>query len=204
MHRNMLDLCSGTGGASQAFFENPNWDVMRIDNNPLVSMSDSQYYVPGTYHMDLLETYPEDIAVDFDFIWASPTCTGFSNAYSAPMPTARREKKEYEPDMTLVQKCLDIIRWQNPKYWVIENVSGSSKYISKLLGRPPRQIIGPFFLWGNFPFISLSRDFEHRKADLKLSTDHPLFTTIKARIPYEISEAFLDAHENQMTLEDFL
>lgn len=201
---NMLDLCSGTGGASEAFLEHPLWDVLRIDNNALVSDPESIYYVPFTWQKDILTLTPQEIPVDFDFIWASPTCTEFSNAYSAPMPTARRKGEEFEPDMSLVERCLDFIDYHKPKYWVIENVSGSSKYISELIGKPPRQIIGPFFLWGNFPFISLPNDWEHRKQDLSLSTDHPLFTTIKAKIPIEISEAFLDAHECQLTLEDFL
>ncbi len=32
----MLDLCSGLGGASQPMVDS-NWDVLRIENNPLLS-----------------------------------------------------------------------------------------------------------------------------------------------------------------------
>ena len=30
----VLDLCSGLGGASEAFVKDPYWDVVRIENNP--------------------------------------------------------------------------------------------------------------------------------------------------------------------------
>ena len=32
----VLDLCSGLGGFSSAFVNDPSWEVMRIENNPLL------------------------------------------------------------------------------------------------------------------------------------------------------------------------
>ena len=206
----MLDLCSGLGGASQAFLE-AGWDVTRIENNPLLATPSGGYYVQNTHNIDVfdfdyirnpIETI-EIFNKKYDFVWASPTCTGFSNAYAAPMPTDRRNNEKYQPDMSLVLKCHEIIQRINPKNWVIENVSGSSKYISKSLGMPPWQIIGPFFLWGRFPFVSVNRDLDHRKGDNCRHSEDPLKSVIKAKIPIEISRAFLDALTNQKTLVDF-
>ena len=207
--RRMLDLCSGLGGASEAFLR-AGWDVVRIDNDPLLSTPSAGYYVENTHNIDVFDydyirspiEHRQLFNQEYDFVWASPECTGFSNAYSAPMPTARRNGEEYEPDMSLVLKCHEIIKKINPKYWVIENVSGSSKFITKALGMPPWQIIGPFFLWGKFPLLRDS--IKYRKAGRDKHSDNPLKSVYKAKIPLEISEAFLDSMTNQSTLEEFI
>jgi hypothetical protein len=118
------------------------------------------------------------------------------------MPTARREGLDYVPDMSLVLKCYEIIKELNPRCWVIENVSGSSKFISKALNQPPWQIIGPFFCWGRFPFIQ-NADTDHSKRERAKHSSHPLRAVYKAKIPISISESFLDALTNQTTLRDF-
>ena len=33
----VLDLCSGLGGASEAFVNHPHWEVIRIENNELLA-----------------------------------------------------------------------------------------------------------------------------------------------------------------------
>ena len=195
----MLDLCSGLGGASEAFVR-AGWEVVRIENNPVLASKDSGYYVPYTIEDDVRLPTAGYFwkTLHYDLVWASPPCVEFSNAYSAPKPTAIRNGEEFEPDMTIVRSCYNIIRKLRPKYWVIENVSGSSKHITKELGFPPWQIVGPFFLWGKFPRIHIDYDWTHRKADLE--TSHELKANHKAKIPLEISEAFLDVLENQTTL----
>ena len=35
--KTMVDMFSGLGGASEAFFQSKNWVVWRYDNNPLLS-----------------------------------------------------------------------------------------------------------------------------------------------------------------------
>ena len=198
----MLDLCSGLGGASEAFVR-AGWEVVRIDNNPLIANKDMGYYVPYTMQEDVLAPELDYFWKDlyYDFIWASPPCVEFSNAYSAPKPTAQREGRDFKPDMSIVKACHEIIKDLKPRYWVIENVSGSSKFISDELKMPPWQIVGPFFLWGKFPRICMEYDWTHRKADHEKTSTHPLAANIKARLPLEISEAFLDAFQNQTTLE---
>ena len=146
------DLCSGLGGWTEAFVQNE-WVVCRIENNP-----DLQY-VPFTLELDVLEweQWVDDLPKP-NVIVASPPCREFSNAYSAPGPVARRTGEQFEPNMDVVRACLDIIDYMKPSYWCLENVQGSQGWFLPLIGAR-RQKIGPFYLWGNFPLISIPPTF---------------------------------------------
>ena len=196
--RVIWDLFSGFGGASQAFADDPMWKVFRFENNSDLAS------VPHTHILDVLawrewiKVYPKP-----DFIWASPPCLEFSQAYNAPAPRAQRAGVSFEPNMEFVLAALDIIGEVEPTNWCIENVKGAIKPFSKtyMLGEP--QHYSPFFLWGNLPPLILPRDFKHfkHKQDKRWS---PLRSNHKAKIPIEISLAVKDAIENQKTLEDFI
>jgi len=202
--RRMLDIYSGLGGASEAFIK-AGWEVHRLENNLLLTDLESEYYVPGTTHQDVLEwPFHELPSGYYDFIWASPPCREFSTAYAAPRSVAARNNEEYEPNMQLVTKAKEIIDWFQPTYWVIENVSGASKYISKLLQVPPRQIVGPFFLWGNFPFITMDYDWTHSKADGDTWSTDPIRTNRRGKIPFELSNKFLLAITNQSQITEWM
>ena len=194
----MLDLCSGLGGASQPMIDN-DWEVLRVENNPLLSE------VPNTAMMDIMnyDFLLMKEADDVDLIWASPPCLQFSVAYSAPKSIAKRENKPYSPDLSLMKKCLEIISWAQPRYWVIENVIGAIKDFNPILG-PPRQIIGPFALWGNFPFIHLDSDFSHRKYDHDVSAKNPLRANIRAIIPYPLADSLRKSIEEQRSILEWV
>ena len=189
---NVLDLYSGFGGASEAFLEAGD-HVLRIENNPLLSS------VPATTMMDVQELEDflyeharrDGIPIKPDLIWASPPCLEFSQAYDAPGPRARRAGIEFEPDMRLVESAITIIEILQPKWWVIENVRGAIPHFADRLGEP-RQNVGPFVLWGRFPELRLSKDFQHRKADHD-KRHSPLRSNHRARIPLEVSQALRTA-----------
>lgn len=193
-NRRMLDLCSGYGGASEAFLR-AGWDIVRIEINTDFAN------VPGTVIQDILDdSFEYWDELPFDFIWSSPPCLEFSAAYNAPREKAKRENIEFEPDKRIIKKSLEIIEHFKPKYWVIENVQGAKNDISEIVGKPPRQIVGPFYFWGQFPFICMEPGYKHTKA----SEDkrwHPLRANIKAKIPLEISEAFLREFNEQPSLK---
>lgn len=182
-----LDLCSGFGGASEAFANTPHWEVIRIENNPELAS------VPHTRLLDILtwEEWISDIpfeAFDEVVIWASPPCREFSDAYSSPKSIAAREGDlgDYEPNMEIFDACLAIIEVVQPTYWIIENVKGASPYFIQEIGKH-RQRIGPFLLWGNFPFIDVGPYFQHSKATQDVHSSNPLRVNHKAMIPIEIS-----------------
>lgn len=186
--RTILDLCSGLGGATRAFVVHPHsWRVIRVDNDPRHAS------VAHTRVLDVLEwlDWIDDLPT-IDVVWASPPCTDFTNADSRPR-TVRGD-----PDMSVLEACIAIKDYLQPRTFIIENVCGACPWFKPYLGNH-RQKIGPFFLWGNFPHLVMDRDFKHDKMAQSTFSRSPL----RSLIPLEISEALLDALTNQQTLEDF-
>jgi len=207
MRKHFLDLFSGLGGASEAFAQDlGNWTVLRIDNNPLLGG------VPMTVIDDIKllandlnpgGMYPRTLE-KIDVIWASPPCREFSNAYSSPKSIHVREHglDSYQPDMSLLTTALDIIETVKPKYWIIENVVGSIRYFRDLLGEP-RQIIGPYVLWGNFPYLDVDDNQLVSKSKKDVHSSNPLRSNYKAKVDFSISASLKDAIENQKSLFEY-
>ena len=191
----MLDLCSGLGGASEAFLR-AGWDVLRIENNPLLED------VPNTLLVNIHDwDYTEE--EPFDFIWASPPCTEFSNAFEAPGPRAKRAGEIFIPNTDILNKCIEIRDYFDPKYWAIENVSGASKVFSEIIGRPVWQIIGPFFIWGNFPFIHMDYDWTHSKYDGEGWSSDPLRANLRGKVPLEVSRRLFQSVTEQRSITEW-
>jgi hypothetical protein len=194
----MLDLCSGLGGASEAFVR-AGWEVVRVDNNPLLED------VPHTEIRDILELErPYHFGEPFDLIWASPPCVEFSTAYSAPPIVAKREGREFQPNLDILRKSKEIIDYLNPKYWVIENVRGARQIFSRELQSPPRQIVNQFYLWGKFPFLCIDSDWRHSKYDGDTWSSDPLRANRRGKIPFEISNALLREIVEQKDLTEWI
>lgn len=204
MNYSMLDLCSGLGGASEAQLT-AGWKVMRIENNPALSL------VPNTKIMDIvdLRKYLESHILQGHIpdaptlVWASPPCTDFSDGYSSPKSIHIRENPRavYDPKeaIELVKECKAIIDLVQPKYWIIENVRGSIKYLKPILGEPS-MIIDSIVLWGVFPKWTMPPDFKHIKHSSASSRD-PMRANKRALIPFEVSEACRQSIENTRTLD---
>ncbi len=193
--RKMIDLFSGLGGASEAMVDCPGWEVIRIDNNPLLSG------VPKTVIRDINKLTPNQTEDSIELVWASPPCREFSNGYSSPKCIAQRAGIEFEPDMSLVLRAIQLINEIKPKYYVIENVVGAIKEFSKILG-PPRQIIGPYVLWGNFPTLANVKVASKKSKDVH--SKNPLRSNIRAKVDLSLSQALKSSIENQKSITDFM
>lgn len=203
---NMLDLFSGLGGASEAQVQSPEWTVLRVENEPMLSG------VPFTIMEDVRELTMKQISSagidpeNIDLLWASPPCLEFSRGFAAPGPKAEREGIDFEPDLSLVKAALHWVGEINPKWWCIENVIGSIPHFEKL-GLEPQQILGPFVLYGRFPWLPLSRyqirDLRSHKVDNDTWSSDPLRANKKAKIPIEISRAMMKSVESQMTIGEW-
>jgi len=199
----MLDLFAGFGGQSQAFL-NAGWDVLRIDNNPLLKDVDRMIL------MDVVDCQPFNLCgYPIQYVHASPPCYEFSLARNAPRSLAIHAawqegiKCTYEPTqgIELVKQAKRIIDELKPRHWSIENVKGSIKFLRPILGEP-RLIVGAWVYWGNFPLFDPST----LEIPTKASQDRrwsPLRANHRAHIPLCVSEAFLKAQVNQLTLDQF-
>ena len=202
----MWGLCAGLGGAEQAFEDSPNWLVVRIDNNPILldhgvenleilDVLNWASWVPG-----VIEKYGVP-----DLIIAGPPCLEFSNGYSGPKMRHHREHgglENYEPDMSLVWACQDLIQFVNPQWWIVENVAGACPYFDEVFGTLEQKISG-FVLWGRFPQLILPTGWTHSKFENDTWSSDPLRANRRAKWPLEISQAVLTAIESQSTLWDF-
>lgn len=165
----VLDLFAGLGGASSAFAAR-GWDVVTVDNDPRFKC---------THTVDLSTWRYEGAAPDL--VWLSPPCTEFSRE---SMPWCRTGKT---PSLDLVLAGLRIVRECGPKWWVLENVRGATKYINPLLGKP-RQSHGPFFLWGVFPHFKCKVLPFKEKLSSKQRAE-------RAKVPVALSESLAAACE---------
>lgn len=199
----VIDLCSGLGGASEAFIQAGD-EVLRIENNILMMT------VPGTELMTvqdflgfLIQAKNDGhVFPNIDLIWASPPCLAFSNAYDAPQSKARRVGEDYSPDLGIVKTCMQIIDILQPRYWIIENVAGAVKWFEPLLG-PFTQKISSFFLWGNYPLIHMPVGWSHSKVTSDVWSSNPLRANLRGLIPFEVSSCVRGAIVNQRSIFEF-
>ena len=215
--KKMLDLYSGLGGASQAFVDD-GWEVVRIENNPIMGdventivddvlrLRDLLTMVTGGMSEDELHSMhrscPWDVGMMgeklpfYDFIWASPPCDEFSTAKTWA------QGRTANPSLDLFLAGLDIIHILQPTYWCIENVVGAIRHFEPYVGEP-RQIVGPFVFWGNYPYLTNMQDFQHRKRDHDSWSSDPLRSNKKAKLPLELSQSFLEEIKSQRRLTEW-
>lgn len=196
----LWDLCSGLGGWSESFLHDSRWKVFRFDNSELDQIQDTvaTFNEDVLSWMDWVDKYPKP-----DLVLASPPCLEFSFGYNAPGPKAKREGRDFEPDMSIVKACVDIISYTEPRWWCLENVVGAIKHFQLLLG-PPRQIIQPFVIWGKIPFIPIGhREFKHISKCDNFDIGDPLRANIRAKIPFAISNAVYRLWYDQLTLKEW-
>jgi len=184
------DLCSGLGGWSEAFVQD-DWIVIRIEINTELT------YVPHTLHFDVRDYLDWMYLLPKpDLILASPPCTEFSLAQN--FHNARIEN----PNMSILEACIDIIKLARPKYWCIENVAGACKFFEPYLGKHTQRA-GPFYMWGEFPYVALDPSWTHNKEDQVKGPRH-LRANQRGKIPFMISFKMLQAFRQQKTLEEYL
>ena len=198
----MIDLFAGLGGASQAFWDDPEWSVIRIDNNAdLLEHTDGLIIsdiadVERTLSIihSLLNVHQNSIKKLV--IWASPPCNQYSYASS------QRDPNNF--DNTLLEATLEIIDALKPNAWIIENVKGAIETFNDVIGLPWCQRIGGIFLWGQFPLLAFQDSkFRHHKKWTNKGT-RALRPNLRALIPYSISKAYKDCIEYQTILSHFV
>lgn len=166
----MLDLFAGLGGASQTM-KARGWDVVTVDTGPF----------DVTFNGDVRDFHARP--GHFDLVWASPPCDEFSRE---SQPWCRTGAI---PSVDLVMESIRIIREARPRWWVLENVRGSLKYIVPILG-PWKAHLGPFFLWGEFPESIVWPQVTHSKQAFSGRRKD-----LRAKLPEGVSRALAVACE---------
>ena len=103
-----LFLCSGTGSVGEPFRES-GWEVTDVDWSPKHKPDIETDITTWDYKAAFEPGH-------FQVIWASPDCTQYSIAR-----TTAKTPRNFETADKLVQACLDIIEYLQPKYFFVEN-----------------------------------------------------------------------------------
>ena len=101
------DICCGTKSVSNVWKEHGH-EALTLDIDPKCMPDICTDIMSGEYTYFGLEPP--------DFIWCSPPCTHYSIAR-----TTAKTPRDLEGSDKIVQRCLDIIAYWRPRYWVIEN-----------------------------------------------------------------------------------
>ena len=175
-----LDLCSGLGGASQPALDR-GWKVIRVDIDPRFKPD-----IVADVRVLPLKSFPIDV------LWASPPCTEFTKS-GLPKTWASTWKNPAKPDTELTIACKTAIDFLRPVHWIIENVMGSRRFLSPILGPVAATVTGHVF-WGKLP--GLIPQTSSHKWRLPPTADR---MALRAKIPYEIGEAICRAVERRVT-----
>jgi len=161
-----IDLCAGVGGWQQAFGDDPRWRSVGLDIQAL----------DGVDVLGDVRTLPFDYSPTL--LTMSPPCTEFARWM---LPWC----EEPEPDLSLVEACVDAVDELAPDYWVMENSRGLSMYWQEA-----RKRVGPYYLWGEFPPFDVDPDALQGK--MQTSGERP---EQRAAIPEPLSRALKGAVE---------
>ena len=203
-----LDLFAGFGCASEAFMDDPNWEVQRVDNNELLNQVENMT-IANIYALrdELKHHYDQGWrpSNETTIVWASIPCNEVSLGFSSQRSRSDRgEIENFYPEetMALLEATLEIIEILDPQYWIIENVRGSLKYFQEPLGEPKQIIANKYVLYGKYPHIHVRGEIKSKFEKDTWSTD-PLRANKRAVIPMAISQGLKDAIESQTTLDMF-
>ena len=189
-----IDLCCGLGGFSQAFSDDPTWEVIRIDISDKLGAN----IVADVRHLPLIEGLRPDVLL------MSPPCTHFSLARN------RWPTKGIKDAMEIVGACLEAVATLKPRYWMLENPRGRLRwfigkpYATISLGDYGSKIMKPTDLWGNVPLpiraSSGVRGIDANRKNLQRNL-WPRDSSKRAELPRGLSIAIRESVE-QADLQD--
>jgi len=155
-----VDLCAGRGGWQAATAEDPRWTTIGLDIVPMKGVD-----VVGDVQQLPLDCSPTLLTM-------SPPCTEFAR-WMLPW------LDEPNPDLSLVEACVQAVDDLDPTWWVMENSRGLHQY-----WEPARTHIGPYYLCGEWPAMDV--DESQIKGKMQTSGEDP---AKRAEIPHVLSKA---------------
>ncbi len=147
------------------------WRVIRVDVKRDVAPD-----VVSDVRALALRTFP------IDLLWASPDCSEFTPwDMGFPRAVARRR----QPDLSVARAILSLVDEWNPKWWVVENVRGSRRFLTPLFG-PVRARAGGHYLYGNLPLL-VSAQLDRKNSARGRAHDRRLDHLLRAQVPHGLS-----------------
>lgn len=129
MQHKILELFSGTASVGREF-QKKGWELTTVDNDP--------QFKPDICE-DIMNIRTYEVGWNYDVIWVSPPCTGFSvasisthwgggfRAYKPKTPVAAN-------GIEMVRSALELIHDIQPRFWFIENPRGVLRKLSIMAG----------------------------------------------------------------------
>lgn len=192
--KTVVDVCSGTGGATRALTDSGKYEVVSIDINPKLK---------PTICADVAKFDWDKFRAEYGhpfFYWASPDCRYFSIAQW------RWPRRGVKDALTLVGSCFEAVAILEPKWWLIENPRGR---LRSIIGKPAQTIYysdwdssyptqKPTDLWGNLSLPlaeSVRRPYIGRNQSKLWHRRMGRDPLKRARVPYGVSLGILRALE---------
>lgn len=161
-----VDLCAGNGGWQRATEDDPRWRTVGIDI----------FRMPGVDAQADIRRLPLDCRPDL--LTMSPPCREFAR-WMLPW------LDEPNPDLALVEACLQAVEDLEPRYWILENSRGLHMF-----WEAARKRVGAFYLWGEFPPFDV--DASGFRGKMQTSGEDP---AARAEIPTALSTALKQSVE---------
>ena len=195
----MLDVCCGMGGVSEGFTLE-GFSVTGID---IEDAPNKLGYKFPFIQADIRSLNGKDFR-GYDVIWGSTPCRNFTK-----LPDHGNRKdgvlfkwkvpKNPEAGLELVNAFLRFVEGAQPKFWILENVSGLANYLDLKPRAIDSQIKGGkrHVFYGNFPSLLIPQ-CEAMQTEL---VQGKLRSWIRAKIPLSCSRAFAKACRETLELE---
>jgi site-specific DNA-cytosine methylase len=190
----VIDVCAGLGGFSQAFKDDPEYEVVTIEVNKKQrpTICADVRYLP----------LKKDLAPVL--LLQSPPCNHFSLA------CLQFPRVGVKQALEVVGACFEAVAWLKPKRWLIENPRGRLRHI---IGKPPQTVRYSDYdseitmmkttdFWGNImlPMVKHERRIHlssEKDAIKRLHKNFPHGNKYekaeRAKIPMGVSQAILEA-----------
>ena len=190
----VLELYCGHGGWSKPFAED-GAETYGVD------ITDFSDIYPGTFLQSDMRDFSGLAFKPFDLVIGSPPCNDFSTSAQANRTRLDR-KPESKPDeyrgMELFGHALRVIGENKPRFWALENVWRSRKFIPMEAQWTFR--LSPWakrLVWTNIPLDGLAPDHvAHYKLEekfAKMNLRWAEMSAARAEIPYPIARYVADS-----------
>lgn len=185
-----IDICSGLGGFSQAFKEDPTWEVVTVDIE--------KKFRPSI--VADVRFLPFRSLIRPEMMFMSPPCERFSKG-NRMFP-----KKGIRAALEIVGACLEAVVDLRPVSWVLENPKARLRWF---LGRGTAEInlsdwgredLKPTELWGRFVLPMTESSRKHTSWGFYHIRD----PAVRAKMPMPLSRAFKEGIEYELSREEIV